>query len=300
MAYPLLVPLAMSGASLVSGALRNWLSNPAHTKKESTVTPEVSRAMSWALQRGQDQYNNPYAGFDAIKNNALLNFQQQTLPGVMQNWSNMGQGNALSSGTFGSQLGAAYRSLGNDLAAMQSQYGLNNQRQAMSLMKMGMQPQFENVMYPASDTALSGMFGSLSQAAGNLGSAGMSSWMDNYMNQVPVSAGNEVKKLKNPWIPRPEGYKSYQPFTPSSNPEEMAPMQPRAWKESMNPLSGFKGYQPNVGNIYSGYNTGSNWGQTQQQLNEASGKNWLSGIYRWNPQAQNPGGYLYNPFYAGR
>jgi hypothetical protein len=300
MPFPLLVPLALTAAGALAGAARGWASKGPKTKRLPTVTPEASRAMNWALQRGQNQYSNPFAGFEPIKNAAMQNFQQQTLPGMMENWSGMGQGNALSSGTFGSQLGAAYRGLGNDLASMQAQYGLQNQNMGMNLMKLGMQPQFENVMYPASDTALSGALGGLSQGLGNLGMSGLSSWMDKYMNQPEASAEQEIKKLKNPTMPQPSGYTSYQPFTPSNNPEEMAPMQPQAWNANMNPMSAYQGIQPKVNNLSTGYNYGSNWGPAQQQLNEASGANWLGGLRQWNPQGTNPGGWLYNPLYSGR
>lgn len=189
MPFPV-VPLALMGGAAIAGGLRSAFSKSGKFKQIPTMSPGSVKALQWASQRGMNQIQNPYAGFDPIANRANAVFRENLLPRAAENWQAMnGQGNDLSSGTFGSQLGAAQRSFGNDLAAMQAQYGQQSMQQGANLLNIGTKPTFENAFFPARDTWLSGALGQAGNAAGMMGAASGMQWLDDYMN-TPAAAGN--------------------------------------------------------------------------------------------------------------
>lgn len=195
------------GASAVGSGLQSALGHKGKFKQLSTMSPQQLQFAQFARNQGQNQIQNPYAGFAPIRENMQNLFQQQTLPGVAEGWSSMGQGNALSSGTFGSQLGAAQRAFGGDLAAMMAQYGLQNQHQGMRLAGMGMAPEFKNMYIPGGDSGWGSMFGALGQGGGAMGQVGAMGWLDQMMNKSsqrkktsqpnPVNPMDEMSPMNN-------------------------------------------------------------------------------------------------------
>ena len=111
--------------------------------------PEGQQALSMLIQQGTNKLSNPYAGFEPIAQQARSNFQQQTVPSLAERFTSMG-GGALSSPSFASQLGQAGAGLEQALAAMQSQYGMQNENQGMNMLAQGLTPSFENNYQPGS------------------------------------------------------------------------------------------------------------------------------------------------------
>jgi hypothetical protein len=56
--------------------------------------------------------------------------------------------------------------LESNLAALRSQYGLQQQNQLMNLLQMALRPQFENVYRPSSPGLFGGIAGGLGQGIG--------------------------------------------------------------------------------------------------------------------------------------
>lgn len=75
-----------------------------------------------------DQFN-----FDPIEKQAREGFSQRTVPSIAERFTSMGS-NALSSPAFASQLGQAGAGLETDLAALKSQYGMQQNQQLMQLL----------------------------------------------------------------------------------------------------------------------------------------------------------------------
>jgi len=104
----------------------------------------------------------------------------------------MGSGNALSSGALLAQLRGSGIDLSGDLAALQSQYGLQQQGLGQNLYNMGMRPQFENYYQEGGPSFLSGLMSGGSQMAGNALGMGM---QRNFMRQQSDSMGDNSGAL---------------------------------------------------------------------------------------------------------
>ena len=164
---------ALLGGSALAGGLSGATAHKGKWNQISTMTPEQKQRASWAGNMGMQQIQNPYAGFDPIAKKAQSTFHQQTVPGLAERFTSMGSGSALSSPAFASQLSQAGGDLSESLAALMSQYGLQQQGLGQHLMGMGQTPQFENAYMSGGPSFLSGLFGGASQGMGSLGSAGL-------------------------------------------------------------------------------------------------------------------------------
>lgn len=84
--------------------------------------------------------------FDPIAKQAREQFNQQTVPGIAERFTQMGGGQR--SSAFGQQLGSAGANLDTNLAALRSQHGFQQQRLQQdlynNLLQLGLKPQFEN------------------------------------------------------------------------------------------------------------------------------------------------------------
>lgn len=118
--------------------------NQAGGEQLSTMTPEQQSILQFLMQQGQEGLQNPYEGFEGIEQQAQNQFNQQTVPGLAERFTSMGN-NALSSPAFASQLGQAGAGLQGNLAALKSQYGMQNKQNALQQLQLGLKPQFENI-----------------------------------------------------------------------------------------------------------------------------------------------------------
>jgi|GEM_PF-4627924 len=168
------------------------------------VTGAQSAAMDSLLRSGlggleglggsvMDKYNNPidpYEGFDPIANLARENFSTQTIPSLAERFTSLGSGGSQRSSAFQGALGAAAANLEKQLAALRSEYGLQNkefglrerglnwqtalaekelaQRSALSSLGYGLQPQFENTYTPGKPGFLQSLFGGAMSGLGSL------------------------------------------------------------------------------------------------------------------------------------
>ncbi len=112
-------------------------------------SPQQQAALSQLLQRG-------IAGSDVgpIEQRARSQFAQQTVPTLAERFTSLGQ-NRATSPAFASQLGQAGANLEEGLAALRSQY-------AMQQAQLGLSPLFENIYIPGQGGALA----PLAQSAG--------------------------------------------------------------------------------------------------------------------------------------
>lgn len=119
---------------------------PGKMKQVQNLTPQQQQILPFLLQMGKNQVQNPYQGFQPIAQQARSQFQQNTIPSLAERFTSMGGygSSALSSPAFASQLGSAGAGLEEALAALQAQYGMQNQRSGLSTLALGMSPAFEN------------------------------------------------------------------------------------------------------------------------------------------------------------
>ncbi len=167
---PWVTPALMAGGALASG-ISGATAHSGKWGRQSLKSPEQLQGNQFARNLGMSQIQNPYQGFQPIAQNAIGQFQRQVVPSLAERFSSLGN-NALSSPAFGSQMGQASDDLQERLAALQAQYGLQQQGLGQSLFGMGQSPEFENVYTAGGPSFLSGLFGGLGQGMGSLGMMG--------------------------------------------------------------------------------------------------------------------------------
>lgn len=94
------------------------------------------------LNYSMNKLQNPTQGFGPIAEQARSQFSQRTVPEILERFTSSGD-NRLSSGVLGSQLGAASADLERNLAALQSQYGQQNEQLGLQYANLGLTPQYE-------------------------------------------------------------------------------------------------------------------------------------------------------------
>lgn len=108
----------------------------------SRFSPEQQSHLSQLLKSGQQDIQNPYAGFEPIKQSILNSLHQDVLPRLTHQFSAQGS-NALSSPVLQSQLGGqAANYLADKLGAAQAAYGLQNKDIGLRQIQLGLSPQY--------------------------------------------------------------------------------------------------------------------------------------------------------------
>jgi hypothetical protein len=167
---PWVTPALMAGGAIASG-LSGVLGHRGKWGQQATKSPEQLAGNRFARTQGMAQIQNPYQGFQPIANNAIGQFNRQVVPSLAERFSSLGN-NSLSSPAFGSQMQGASDDLQERLAAMQAQYGLQQQDLGQRLFGMGQSPEFENVYTAGGDNWLSSILGNLGQGMGSVGMMG--------------------------------------------------------------------------------------------------------------------------------
>jgi len=144
-----------------------FMGSPRRAEQLPRYSPETSAIFSQLLQQGMKGLQNPQAGFDPIENKARSDFQQKTLPSLLERFT--GTGGALSSPILGSQIGAAGAGLEESLAAMRAQFGQQNMSNLMQLLGLGLTPQFDWMELAAEP----GLFQQMLPSIGRVGTAAL-------------------------------------------------------------------------------------------------------------------------------
>lgn len=145
------------------------------TQQLPRFNPQQQDIFKQLQQMGLQGLQNPSQGFEPIKQQALSQFSQQIVPSLSERFTSMGGAGtaALSSPAFASQLGQAGAGLSENLAALQAQYGLQQQGHFRNLISMGLEPQFEQAYTPPSPGLIQGAAGQLGGGIGSLGNLGI-------------------------------------------------------------------------------------------------------------------------------
>ena len=152
------------------GLGRFFLGSRPEVFNNPNFTPFQTEALNYLLQYGlgglQDIDQNQF-DFAPIGNQELERFYTQTIPSLAERFTAMGDGQR--SSAFQGALANAGRFLGNDLAAQQQQYNLQqqglDQNLITNLINMGLTPQFSANLNQGSNGALGGLVGMGTQIA---------------------------------------------------------------------------------------------------------------------------------------
>jgi len=105
-------------------------------------SPQQMQGYDQLFQQGQQGMQNmPPANFGALKDMYTQNFNQNTIPGIMERFSGMGAGGQRSS-AFEQALGGAGAQMNTQMAGMEQGFNHQNRNQLMHMMQMGGQPQY--------------------------------------------------------------------------------------------------------------------------------------------------------------
>lgn len=161
------------GSWLGSGSSSNQRRTPqgidgSNVERISRFSPEQSSALNKLLSQGlqgMGQLQQP--SFDPIEQRARSQFEQRTIPTIAERFTSMG---GQASSAFPELLGQAGAGLEEDLAAQralfgQQQYGQQFQN-LMSLLNLGLTPQFDTLYRPEQPSFLQSLLPGL---AGGLG-----------------------------------------------------------------------------------------------------------------------------------
>ncbi len=119
---------------------------PDRTVRLDRFDDRQAQGLNFLLDRGQQGMQDPYAGFAPIEDRARQQFQESTIPTIMERLG--GAGAAMSSPAVAQILGGAGRGLESDLAAQRSQFGQNQIMQMLQSMQLGLTPRFDTQYIP--------------------------------------------------------------------------------------------------------------------------------------------------------
>lgn len=105
----------------------------------SNLDPLQQLLQQYIGQTGQQNTQNPYAGFEPIQQSAISNFNQQIIPGLTTMFSGSGN-NAISSPQLQTNLSSAGAGLAERLAAMRSEFGQRNQELGLRQTQQALTP----------------------------------------------------------------------------------------------------------------------------------------------------------------
>ncbi len=131
-----------------SGIGQFFLGKQQQYNQVPTQTPQAMQALQQLLGGGMQGLQNPYQGFDPIQEQFQKQFETQTVPGLAERFTALGSGGSQNSSAFQGALGSAGAGLSGDLAALKSQYGLQNRNSLLNQLQLGLTPQFETVNEP--------------------------------------------------------------------------------------------------------------------------------------------------------
>lgn len=162
-----LAALGLMGGGALAGGISSLLSRKPRAQNISRLTPEQ---LGWQQQAGQQAIQglqNPYEGFAPIANQAREQFQSSTVPSLAERFTSLG--NSQRSSAFQGALGQAGSGLESNLAALQSQYGLQNRGLLQQLLSQALTPSFDTIFQQHRPGFLESAFGGLSGGLGQYG-----------------------------------------------------------------------------------------------------------------------------------
>lgn len=127
---------------------QSWLGDVFLGEKEQfqrtpTQTPQGMNALDQLLEKSSQNLQNPYQGWDPIEQRAKNRFQSESIPGLAERFTSMGGSDTRGSSDFAGMLGGAQADFDLGLEGLRTQYGQQNQQNALDQLRVGLTPQFE-------------------------------------------------------------------------------------------------------------------------------------------------------------
>lgn len=157
-------------------------------------------ALDQILSLGLGQVQNPQAGFEPIAQQARQQFNQTTVPSIMERFTSLGGGGGRSS-SLAQILGSQAAGLESNLASLGAQFGQRQQQLGQGLLGMGLVPTQDFVYQQREPGFLENLGFGLLDAAGNaaggfFGGGGLSSILNFFKPQS--SGGGQQQQGQQP------------------------------------------------------------------------------------------------------
>jgi len=158
-------------AGFFKGTPQQQVMMSTNTPQQQSVLDRVNQYLSGGI--GNLNLPGGQSNFAPIAEQSQRNFQQQTVPTLAERFGSLGSGSggALSSPDLYKQLGAAGANLQGDLAALQSQYGLQERGEQannfFNLLGAGLKPQFDYGITPEQSSGIRNIWNSAKGTIGN-------------------------------------------------------------------------------------------------------------------------------------
>lgn len=137
------------GSSLNPGPMGKPQGMPEGVGTYTVYSPEQQGALNFALQNAMKGLGNTPFNFDPFEKQAREGFAQQTVPTIAERFTAMGSGP--DSGGFNRAIAHAGKGLDTDLAALKSNYNLQQQHMLQNLLGIGLSPQYEAYYRPGDE-----------------------------------------------------------------------------------------------------------------------------------------------------
>lgn len=126
----------------------DWLqslfqSTPAQQVTSSPYNQQQQQFFGNLLQQGNQNMQNPYAGFEPIQNQIMSQFYNEILPGIAARFS-AATGGAQSSPSLIQQLGSGAQGLAQQLNAHKINFGQQNRQFGLQQAQLGLTPQLQH------------------------------------------------------------------------------------------------------------------------------------------------------------
>lgn len=173
-----------------SGFKQFFTGAPSGFEQVSPYAQQQQQLINQLGPQALQQFQNPYQGFEPIAQRAMTQFNRQELPSLYERLNAFGE-NAATSPTFSSQANLAQTDLAERLAALQAQYGLQSQGQALQLLQLGLTPQFQNQWSEGTPGFNQGFGKFLQNIAPAIGQAGIQGLAGYAANRPGASQGSQ-------------------------------------------------------------------------------------------------------------
>lgn len=182
-----LLGLGLGGAF---GAASSLLQKPEKQKQISNIRPEQ---LGWKNQAGalaMQGLQNPYEGFEPIANKAREEFETYGIPSIANRFTAMPGGQR--SSAFQGALGQARAGLDSNLAALRSQYGLQNRQLSGNLLSQALTPDFDTRFSQHEPGFLENALGGLAGPFAKYGANELGMYMGAYDQPKNKGQGNQA------------------------------------------------------------------------------------------------------------
>lgn len=130
-----------------------FLGTPERQYYSSPFSQNQSQGLEQLLGMGLQNQQNPYGGWEDLRNSILSDYQQNILPNILERFTGMG-GGSLSSPDFAKQVTAGNQGLMSMLLAHKANLGQQNRQFGLQQSQAGLRPQFESAYSPRQPGAL--------------------------------------------------------------------------------------------------------------------------------------------------